>query len=138
MIGQAGEQRAARHLADSVDLRLQSTFLAQRAAEKGDERIVQPAREVEKDGVLPEIGDGGGVEAVDGGIGPPAQQRHPMVVGAHMHPALVAAQIEHLVVAMPVRRRVDLGALVLQAVDVDGAHVANLSSCSPVAMRLPW
>jgi hypothetical protein len=55
-----------------------------------------------------------------------------------VHTTLVTAQIEHLVVDMAVRCRLGLGALLIQAVDVDDAHLANLSSCSPIAMRPPW
>ena len=105
---------------------LQPALLAQRPPEKGDARVVQPGGEIEQDGVLAEIGDRGRVEVLDRRIGPALQQRHPMIIGAHMHPPLVAAEFEHLL-ADALVGRLRRGRLV-----VDGLHSHGVSASNPV------
>ena len=96
--------------------RVQPAFLAQCAAEIGDRRIGHVAAEVEQHAVRAEVDDVLGLQILDRRIGAALQQRHPVIIGAHVHAPLVATQVEHAIVdiALGVRiARVD-GHLILQ------------------------
>ncbi len=94
MVGQARQQRTAGHFADMGDRIGDAAFLAQRFAEIADRRIFDPAGEIEQHAVRAEIDDAFRIKILDRRIGATAQQRHPVIIGAHMHPPFVGADIQ--------------------------------------------
>ena len=99
-------------------MRVQPAFLAQRAPQIGDGRIVDAAGEIDQYAVRAEVGDIGGIEVVDAGAGAALQQRHPVVIGAHVHAPLVAAEREGGIVhaaTVDVAAPVDIAAIIRRA-----------------------
>ena len=115
MVGEARQQGPAGDLADMAWSQLvQLAFAAKSRAEEDDLRILAVLREIEKNAVRAEIGDIAGLEIADRRVGAAVQQRHPIIIGANVHPALVEADLgrplhHRLVLAMAVR-----GGLVLE------------------------
>ena len=91
MVGEPRQQGTTRHLGNAADRRVERAFLAQRTAEELDARVLDPQREVEQDAVGAEIGDIVGIEVLDRRIGAARQQRHPVIVRAHVHAPFVVA-----------------------------------------------
>ena len=123
MVGEPRQERATRHLGHLGDAAGQAALLAQRPPEERDAGIGHVAREIEEHAVLAEIGDVGGLQILDRGIGSPFEQRHPVVVGAHVHAPLVAAEVEQRLVPAGCRR-------VRQFVDLAWQAVAHVHRCS--------
>ena len=89
MIGHPAQQGAAGHIGKRADIPLRTAFARQPGAEEGDGRILDPRREVQQHAVIGEIGQAVGLDILDAGIAALPQQGGPVIVGAHLHPALV-------------------------------------------------
>ena len=68
-----------------------AAFVADRGADIGDGGIVAAAGEVEQHAVRGEILDVGGLQILDRREVAAVEQRHPIIIGADMHAALVGA-----------------------------------------------
>jgi len=104
VIGQARQQGAAGHLGDMGDRSVESGLLAQRAAEEANRGIVDALGEIEQHAVRAEVHDVVRIEILDRRIGAAVEQRDPVVVGAHVHAALVGADRQRAIVYGFVRR----------------------------------
>ncbi len=93
MVGQARQQRPSRHVADSANPHRQKALLAQRIAHEGDQRILHPAREIEQNGIRPEIGKIADIEILNRRIASLAQHLRPEIIGAHVHAPLIGADL---------------------------------------------
>jgi len=91
MVGQPRQQRAARNVVDRPDLVVYAAFLADRRADVGRGRAIAAAGEVEEHAVGREVDEVRGFQIFDRGIIAPVEQRHPIIVGAHVHAPLVGA-----------------------------------------------
>jgi hypothetical protein len=93
MVRKARQQRAGRHLVDVPDRPVDSALGAKLRPEIGDFGIFRIAREIEEDAVRPEILDGPWVDIADRREGSAGQKRDPVIIGPHMHAALIGADI---------------------------------------------
>jgi hypothetical protein len=79
--------------------------------------------------VRSEIGDRLGLDVSDRRVWPPLQQRHPVIISAHMHPPLVAAEIEHHVVDARICRFArDPIARTAAIAQIDGRYIGPISA----------
>ena len=107
MVGQTRQQRPRRHIVDIVDRAFDLAFLAQRRSQIDDGGIFEAGAEIQQHAVGAEILKLFGRQILDRGQGPVAKQRGPVIIGAHLHTALVGADR---------RRRFDRG--VIAAVEI--------------------
>ena len=92
MIGNAREQRAARHVGESRQFLLADVaFARELVAQIGDAGVFDPAAEIQQHAVGAEIGKLLGFEVLDRRKVAVFQQARPMVVGAHLHAPFVLA-----------------------------------------------
>src|SRR5690606_9853068 len=76
---------------ERADLALGAAFGAKLGTEILHRRVLESRGEVEQDAVGAEVRQGGRIEILDRGEVAVGQQARPVVVGAHLHAALVAA-----------------------------------------------
>ena len=92
VVGDPAQQRPGRDIVQLGHVRrIGVAFLGQLGAEVGNAGIFDPGREIEQHRIGPEIGQGVGIEVLDRGEVAIFQQAGPMIVGAHLHAALVRA-----------------------------------------------
>ena len=91
VVGDPRKQRPAGHVVQLADVAMRAAFFRKRLAKEVDRRVFYSAAEVEQDAVGAEIGQVMGLEIADCGKVPVSQQAGPVIVGAHLHAALVLA-----------------------------------------------
>ena len=87
--GDPRQQRARGDIGERVDFAVGATFPGQFVAQKLDRGIFYPAGKVEQHAVRPEIGQRLRIEVFDRGEIAVVEQARPMIVGAHLHAALI-------------------------------------------------
>ncbi len=136
LVGEPRQQRSRGHLVDSRDLLVEAAFLAQLRAQKADRRIVRPLGEVEQNAVRAEVCVAGRIQILDGRIGAAPQQGDPVIIGAHMHAALVRADHHRGLADSAVGRIIaPLGARAIEAADVHAVCPWSLMPCLPFCDR---
>ena len=91
VIGDAAQQRARRHVRQAGDGVRTAAFECQLCANELHNRILDPGGEVEQHAVGAEIGAAGRIEIVDQREHPVTELSSPVIIGAHLHTALVLA-----------------------------------------------
>ena len=130
MVGQARQQRPARHLLDVLDAFVEPAFFADCGADVGRRGIVAAGGEIEKDAVGGEVADLARLQILDRRIVATAQQRDPIIVGADMHPALVGADFDVRLLrrrAFRRRRGVEFARMLAITVHYAGPHFLQFS-----------
>ena len=97
MIGQARQQRTGRNIGDMADRPLDLAFLTQGGAEIDDCRILDAGGEIEQHAIGAEIVHLIGRKILDQGQGAIAQQRRPIIIGAHLHAPFLISHGERTV-----------------------------------------
>src|SRR4029079_6497741 len=93
MSGETGQQGSARHLIDALDPLVEAALLADRSTDIRRSGIIAAGRKIEEHAGRSEILDFTRLQVFDGRIFAPVQKRDPVIVRAHMHAALVSADI---------------------------------------------
>ena len=91
MVGDAAQQRSAGHVGQAPDRGIHVAFLRQFVADEGKARVFDTVVEMQQHAVRTEIGKGFGLQLGNVRQGAVAQQPRPVIIGAHLHPALVLA-----------------------------------------------
>ena len=92
VIGDAAQQRARRHVGKpGDDHAIRVAFRRELFAKEAHRRIVDTEGEIEQHRMRAEIGEIAGIKILNAGEHVFAEQARPMVVGAHLHAALVLA-----------------------------------------------
>ena len=89
VVGDAAQQRAGRHVRQVGDRAMPAAFLRESLAKELHGGVLDAGGEVEQHAVGAEIGEVRGIEIVDQREHPLAQLARPVIIGAHLHPALV-------------------------------------------------
>ena len=91
MIGQPRQQRTPGHLIDMLDVVGNVTFAADRGADVRCRRVDRIGGEIEQHAMVGKGGNVTGLEILDRRIVAAFEQGRPVIVGAHVHAALIGA-----------------------------------------------
>ena len=122
MVGDAAQQRTRRDIVEMFQRPFDVAFLAQFAPHEANGGVLDPGREVEQHRIGTEIVEQFGFEILDVRESGIAQQAGPVIVGAHLHAALVLANRG--------RRRIEAGIGLVDEIIVEMVLCVMRAKCA--------
>ena len=141
MVGDPAEQRARRHVVEVLQVgRRDAAFAGELDAEIADAGILDPRGKVQQHAVRAEIGQVPRLERIDRGKAAVFEQAGPVIVGAHLHPALVGADSRRGSFVSGLVFTGIVVALVAERVEVapQGVHGKNAPGSVSTGRVVPW